>query len=230
MAIAEDASTPATLSSTAGSATVTTASFSPPAASLLLAIGCGGFASSGTPTVAFSDSTSGSYTTGVTSSALSATCVISYRYLSAAPGSMTVSCVFGNLTGDRWFSVRVLTGADSAQTGAHTGAKTTGTTTAGTFAVTKAAGSAVYGVSCNNGASSGLTLTANGATTLLTGALNDSPNGTAITGWHDNNDATSGAVTYGGTWTLAGSNIGNALEILAATGVSGPEPGRFLLA
>lgn len=153
MAIAENASTPAIVTGT-GTGALTTASFSPPAGSLLVALVGGGW-SNGRITVAMSDSVSGAWQPAVIANDIGGNGVygfaaVYYRYLASAPGSMTVTATYsgfsGSGAGGRQLAVRVLTGAASVQGGAT--AKTTLSTSMSsltTSITTTTAGSVVYG-------------------------------------------------------------------------------------
>ena len=126
MAITEDASTPAVVSGT-GMGSITTASFSPPANTLLIALACGGSSQtgSGETTTTITDSTGGSWlrkTWAGSSSWPRGEVAVFYRYLSAAPGSMTVTASWAQNAQGRFLAVRVLNGANSSQTGASASA------------------------------------------------------------------------------------------------------------
>jgi hypothetical protein len=126
MAIAEDASTPAAVRSTANSATQTwtTAAFSPPADCLLVAIFTGNISFQTAPgTFTVSDSAAGAWTSGVDVQAATGRghVTIFYSYRAAAPGAITVTADKGDTwTSDNQLTVRVLTGAASSQAGAAT--------------------------------------------------------------------------------------------------------------
>lgn len=230
MAITEDGSTPAVAGAVnLGSGTTTTASFSPPAGSLLVAIAGSDF-HSGTLAITISDNQGGSWTTGANIAGQSCRCLVSRQYLSSAPGSMTVSAAF-TTTGSRYLAVRVLTNVDSTQTGANSGTKSASSGSAGTFAITSMdTDSVAYGCSIINSANRALT--PNSATTVFSTQI-DSGNGSYLAAWTSTNPGTGSAVTYGGTWASSGgSNIGCGLEILpgAPPPPSGPESGRFLIA
>ena len=171
MAIAEDASTPAVVTATGNSTgTITTASFTPPSNSLLVVVLNVGYTSagSGIASVTISDTASGSYTAGpFLGDSAADNSGIWFRYLSSSPGSITVTATNSNHPAAGYqLAVRVLTGANSSQSGAasatHTGASAT---TAVTSAITTTTtGSWVYVAACGN---SGDTFTAAAATTLI---------------------------------------------------------------
>lgn len=228
MAIAEDASTPAVSATSAGNGTQTTASFSPPAGSLLVAVAVANYIQSGTSSIALSDSTGGTWTipTGAEVAVNDSRIKIGTRYLASAPGAMTVSAAMV-LTDGRWLAVRVLTGADPTQASPVT-ATANATSTAGGLAMTPTAGSFVYGGVANT-SNSTQTLTANAASVLLTPLSNPSNSWTA--GFRSAAAASGSATTYGGTFTASCIHLLLAMEVKAATGgPTGPEPGRFLLA
>lgn len=139
MPITEDASTPAVVQvsgSTSGS-TAVTASFSPPAGSLLVAIAAIGYqTSTATPTVSLSDSVSGSWLQNGGfdySTAGSIGTAMWTRQLSGAPGSMTVTfststAGTGSDAVDLLLALRVVNGAAASQAGAGTAHGSTGTT------------------------------------------------------------------------------------------------------
>lgn len=228
MAIAEDASTPAVATGT-GTGTITTAAFSPPAGALLVALVGGGWSSTATMTATVSDSVSGSWTTGPTVANTNASdhgfVGVYFRYLSSAPGSMTVSAAFTGLSGGRLLAVRVLTGAASNQTGAGTGTlmNTTGSTTGTVSVTTTVAGSVVYGVADDSQTNSAYTV--NAATSILSGGdFNDTTDTVRLVAWKATSaTGTPGATTLGGTWAVAGISSTAALEILpfVATTYSG---------
>ena len=224
MAITEDASTPAIVSGTGsgGTNTIVTASFTPPANTLLVAL-VGNVSSLTSPTIALSDSVSGTWTQAVqaiSTASFFGLVKIYYRYLSSAPGAMTVTGTYTN-AGGRFLAVRVLNGAKSVQTGAGTGSTVNGTnTTAGTTSITTTiTGSQVYGLSNDTSANTPLTL--NGSTSLLTGGdFADATDTGRMVGWKaTSTTGTPGATTLGGTWgTTSKSNI-VAFEVLPAAAV-----------
>ncbi|MFE5369258.1 hypothetical protein [Streptomyces mirabilis] len=154
MAILEDASTPAVATGT-GQAAITTASFSPPANSLLVVLVGAGWSGSQLG-AAISDSVSGAWTPAVmandlTSRAAYGYAAVFFRYLSSAPGAMTVTATYSGFSGagagGRLLAVRVLTGAASVQNGA-TAKRTLNayTNSLTTSITTTTAGSVVYGI------------------------------------------------------------------------------------
>jgi hypothetical protein len=228
VAIAEDATTPAV--ATASNNTtgiITSASFSPPANSLLVVIVNVGYftAASGTAAVTVSDSAGGTWTGGpFLGDSAADNSGIWFQYLSSAPGSITVTATNSNHPAAGYqLAVRVLTGAAAGQgTGAGAGSATHATTPASTTATssitTTTAGSWVYLGACGNAGSS---FTAAAATTLI-GSFTDSTDAevlgagraTAATG-------TPGATTLGFTAAAAVKTSWAALEILPVTGHAG---------
>lgn len=217
MAIAEDATTPATVTASSG-ASLTTASFSPPAKSLLVAMS--GIAwSTGTATVVISDSgvhtwTNGAYLLGTGSNV--GVSMVAFTYFATAPGAITVTSTFTGVNGGEILAVKVLTGAAAIQTGAGTATIYQAGSTDGTVSVTTTQpGSMVYGVSGDPNSND--TFTVNGATTLVT--LNaDTANGDAIATWKAANaTGTPGVTALGGTWGSAIQGTAVGLEILPVT-------------
>lgn len=221
MAISEDASTPATVTRATSAAALTTASFSPPAGSLLVALSSWA-AASGTQTAVISDSGVHTWTRPVRANASGAgDAEISYTYLSSAPGSITVT---GTVTGGgttEFLSVRVLNGASSTQTGA-TAAHTSGTTP--TIALTTTTvGSWVYGCLMDL-ASSQAALTANAASTTITWFNNTADGENAASFKASAATVSPGATTYGWAAGAADTYMLAAWEVLPAAGTFGTSP------
>lgn len=225
MAITEDASTPAIIQQT-GSGVSTTASFSPPSSSLLVALVSGGWGNTALMTAAVTDSTGGTWTAAVTAAGtntgLRGIAAVFYRYLPTTPGAMTVSATFTGLQGGRELAVRVLNGAASSQAGAGAGSQVNGTaTTAGTVSVTTTvAGSVVYGIADNPNANNAYT--PNAATSVLTGTptgvFADATDSVRLVAWKATNaTVTPGATTLGGTWTAAANSNIAAFEAIPQT-------------
>jgi hypothetical protein len=218
MAIVEDGSTPAVVPKTAVGS-VATASFSPPANSLLVAIVSGGFSSSSNETITVSDSGSHTWATGITVSG-HARVGIYLCQLTTAPGSITVTAAFTGNAGDEYIAVRVLTGAATTQTGAGTAVLNNFNGAGATMSVTTTqTGSVVYGISDNY--SNVSALTPNAATTLIGTAFIDSTNGSWASAWKSTSaTGTPGATTFGGTYTSGTVSMAAALEILPQTAVA----------
>lgn len=226
MAIAIDASTPAVVSSSATS-TLTTASFSPPAGALLVACAAAIYSSGSNATITVSDSGSHSWSTGI-NVAGHGTVQITRCQLTTAPGSITVSAAWANLTGDSYLGVTVLTGAATSQTGAGTGSLNTGSgSTNGVVSVTTTqVGSWVFGMA--DDWSFTAALTPNSATTLITPAFTDSTNGCYAVSWRSTSATTTpGATNYGGTYGSSATTVNAALEILPA--LAGPNARPFFI-
>lgn len=151
--ISEDASTPAAVHSTYGAKTLSTASFSPPAGSLLEVMVDG--LHSGV-TVTLSDSTGGTYTAGphIQGTTQAGSIYFFQRYLPSAPGSMTVTASqSGSTPVSMSLAVRVVDGAASSQSGAASATTTgSGSSQYGTLTTTQN-GSWVYAVMGNGDAS-----------------------------------------------------------------------------
>lgn len=225
MGLAEDASSPAVATIT-GSGAVTTASFSPPAGSLLVAMACSAFATSGNSTVVtLSDSGGHTWTQAVleqdarsASNNSGGTVGIWWTYLSTAPGAMTVSMSATNMGGGASLCVKVITGAASTQNGATAHSEfgaTTNTTTGSTAITTTKAGSIVYGVVDDGEA--GSTFTANAATTVIN-TYADSTDIVTIVDIKSGVTGTPGSVTLGGTWSTTTDSRIALFEVLPAAG------------
>jgi hypothetical protein len=138
--IAADASAPPVIDSAANaSLTATTASFSPPAGSLVLvAVVIGLTGTSATMTMSVADSIPNSYTAGPFIWAFSANGVWYFqRYYASAPGAITVKAT-RSVASTGLFSVKtmVLTGAAASQAGAAAPAGTSGNSTTMTGSIT----------------------------------------------------------------------------------------------
>lgn len=227
MAIALDASTPAAV--TSSGASTTTAAFTPPNASLLLAcISADANNGSTDETVAVSDSASGSWNQAILQNANGgAVSAIFWRLCATSPGSMTVSCTDNKGAVAKRLRVQVWTGTDQTSPIGAT-AQSTATTVSYTSTVDQS-----QGVSCGLTANAVLTAGGTGNT------LDDE------TGGFDSGDATfvlyrTALTTPAGstvTLTIAGtSTFGHhvAVELVppaAATNYAGPwagpTPGRL---
>ena len=209
--------------------TTTTASFSPQANTLLVALlavdGATGTATSGILT----DSLSGTWTLlkrqNTTTAGVGGSAEVWCRYLSSAPGSMTAIATWtatgqpgGNLT------VRCLLGAASTQTGATGG--TGGGTVAPTATLTPTQiGSWIYGAGLDYTTSASLTANAN---TTRIDQFQDATNGDT---WSTFKAAASTSsltsTAYGYTNASAGYNTA-AVEILAAASAAVTPPVRVI--
>lgn len=217
MTISEDASNqpvPVHSTTTAG----TTALFSPQAGTLLVAMFAVDGATGTAASVVVTDSTLGSWTLlkrqNTTTAGVGGTSEVWCRYLSSAPGAMTVTgtwSVTGQPAGN--ITVRSLLGAASSQTGATGG--TGGGTVAPTATLTPTQlGSWVYGACVDYSTSASLTANAN---STLIDQFQDATNGdtwATFKGAASTSSLTSTA--YGFTNANAGYNVA-AAEILAAS-------------
>lgn len=234
MAITEDASTPASPTTGTGAGVLTTGSFSPPAATLLVALACGGWSSTGTVNVTIADSGSHTWTQGAKAQGAVASnfgvAAVYYCYLASAPGSITVSATYTGLSGGRFLAVRVLNGAAASQTGAGsaTFTATSTSTTASVAITTTTANSLVYGAS--DAATSSTTFTPNGATTQIGTTNSNTTDGIACAAWRATSaTGTPGATTLGGTWGAAEDGSVAAFEVLpAVVGGGGTNTTQFL--
>lgn len=224
MAITEDASTPAIATGT-GTGNLATASFTPPTGMLLIALVAAGWGSGAAPGITLSDSVAGSWTTGPTAISAAGTSrgrvSIFYRYLSAAPGSMTVTAAFTTLSGGRFLALRVLAGAASSQAGAGTATKdiTPGTTVYTQAITTTQTGSQVYMV-CDDPVTNG-SLTAAAASTLVGAAFQNSTDVvSSAAGKATSATGTPGATTLGFTNGTADQGVIALQEVLFVTAVT----------
>jgi LmbE family N-acetylglucosaminyl deacetylase len=222
--ISEDASTPAVATSQGNTTgAITTGSFSPPAGSLLVATVNVGMGSVPPGTLSVTDSAGGTWTAGPsqkigTTNQYGLGTQVFYRYLSSAPGAITVTgndSVFGtdpDHEQSMQLAVRVVDGAAASQVGAATAtaSSTTSSTSATKSITTTAAGSWVY-------IGSALTpdgnVTANAKTTTIN-QFDDTTNvNQLVSGRQSAATATPGATTLGWTtgtgrfWTLAEQEI-----------------------
>lgn len=221
MAIVEDASAPAAKHSTTGTP-FTTAAFSPPANSLIVALVAADGAVAGTSTATVTDSGGHTWTllkrqNTVSGSALAGTAEVWCMFTTTALTSITVTAtIVGHPANGSDLVVKVLTGASATQTGATAGLGSS-STTAQTSITTTTAGAHVYGAVINWKNSTAYTL--NGSTTSVD-AFADTTNGD----WYAAFKATAavttpGATTLGYTTTAAAANMALA-EILPAAGTT----------
>jgi hypothetical protein len=213
MAITEDASQPAVVTSGTNAA-LTSAAFSPPTRTLLVAIVSAGYGTtSNTATV--TDSGLHTWTkvvNAIGSGANGGVSQVSYTYLLTAPGSITVTSTYTGLNGGSSLAVRVLNGARPSQAGAATATNTTTSSTVGTVSITTTTiGSVVYGAAEDPDTSA--TYTVNGATTSINKFI-DATNGATDVQWKSAATVTPGATTLGGTWGAAASASIVAFEVL----------------
>lgn len=217
MAITEDVSTPVPATGT-GTGNITTASFSPPANSLLVALVGGGWSTTALGAT-ITDSAGGTWTVGATATGTNASdgglAKVFYRYLSSAPGAMTVTAAYTNLSGGRFLAVRVVNGAASSQTGASGSAVHNPASTSATVSVTTTVtGSVVYGITDNAATATACTFNA-GTTVLTSGDFNDTTDSVRLTAWSATSPTgTPGATTFGGTYATATVTNEAAFEIL----------------
>lgn len=225
MAVTEDASTPAVAATAGGSAatSLTSASFSPPANSLLVAICLANWSTypGSVPGFTVTDSASGTWTNGptVTLAAAFAKAVISTRPVTSAPGSITVTLSRGadNSAAMLMLAARVCAGAKSSSytgaSGTNSGTGSGGTANVAVTITPGAAGSMVY--ACTDYANNN-TDTALASTTTIQ-STSDGPDG----GFLSAGSAAGPALTstaFGWSVTLGGGDgwVAAALEILAA--------------
>ena len=223
MSISEDATTPGAFTGTtaSGTLTVTTSAFSPPSASLVVAVvSVGHGAASASVTV--TDSGSHSWNTGPTVEGTDTWAGIYWVYLSGGASGITVSAKNNTSEGQAiQLDVRVLDGAASSQSGAGSNTATGTSTTWEGNVTTTVANSWVYIAGCGNAER---TVTAESSTTTLNN-YQASGGSSCLSGRQSSG---SGTVTPGSTsfgWTTNSTAVAYAwaaLEILAAAGcVSG---------
>lgn len=215
--ITEDASTPAVVANT-GSTNPTTASFSPPGNSLLLALIGGGWGSS-TVSATVTDSGGHLWTTVATATGATSgeygVAKIAYTYLATAPGSIFVSGTFTNLSGGAFLAVRVLNNAAAWQAGAGANTLVNASTTAATITdTTTKVNSQVYGI--GDAATSNVPFTPNGATTSVS-TFADATDTVTLAAWKGSAPTiTPGATTFGGTWGATSVTNIAVFEVLSA--------------
>jgi len=200
--IYEDASTPQTAYQSAlTGGVISSPVFSPPAGALLeITVGVVNATSATTAAITISDSVSGSYTTGPFAyDTQYESSGIWYRYLSSAPGPITVTATNSNTaTQGMQLAVRVVMNAASSQAGAGSASvhSATGVTISTGSVTTTAAGSWVYLQATNGKASPGLQPAA--ATTVTITEFDDSNDGGSfIAGRQASATVTPGATTLG---------------------------------
>jgi hypothetical protein len=207
----EDAVQPAVVTLASGTP-VTTGSFTPRAGQLVLALVVVDGPASTSATGTITDSTSGVWTllkrSNVTGATAGGSCEIWSRYISTAPGAMTVSCACSPSAGGE-IAIRVLNGAAPVQNGLTAGNGGAAITPTLSMAGTKL-GSRVYGTIERWTSSTAATL--NAATTSIN-SFSNVGNGTwfgSFRGTNDTGDLT--AVTFGSSdasssWQIAAVEI-----------------------
>jgi hypothetical protein len=217
-----DSSTPA-LTTDANSNSVTSASFSPPADSLLVILCAFSQNYSSSPTI--SDSVGGSYSHPVhySSNAFGSNegVDIYIRYLTTAPGSMTVTyTVNGGLSAstNNYIHPLVLNNADSDQSGVETDTSSSGLGGSSSAEVTFTptySGSWIVGMSPLLVNSAGTTATGVSGMTTIDNTIGAGASDAVLDG--ANETGPSGSTTFG--WTFNKSNVTNvtgAMEIREA--------------
>lgn len=222
-ALTEDASSPVSVHST-GTGPLTTAAFSPPANSLVVALVAGGWSLNSTNTATVSDSLGGANWSIIQTSSTgqyNGCSAIAYKYFVTSPGSISVSASFANLGGMCELSVKVLTGADVADFIGATATVDISTNTTDFTAplTTTRAGSRVFGVVQNNNTGNALTLNSN---TSAIDHFFDSSQFSDICSFQNASDTvTPSTVTFGATApNTDGSGSITLVEILPTAGSS----------
>lgn len=222
MPILQDASTPAAVDNVASVAgTAATASFTPPANSLVVIVANIGYltnAGSG-PTVTCADSLANSYTAAPAASwdgQFAGVYIFSHFYV-ASPGAITVTVTRTVQLGSALFELvpYVLTGANSSQAGAGSATFSAGSGAFSHAITTTATGSwTLTGLSVGN-TETGTPSPIGGLTTDH--FFNDTSDIVAATAGHVAT-VTPGATTLGWTWASSSDFAWAALEILPAAG------------
>jgi Concanavalin A-like lectin/glucanases superfamily len=217
--ITEDPATPAVVQDVNGSGQpqVTTASFSPPAGSLLVAEVSLSYA--GTPSLSVSDTGGHTWSEPVSVSpgASYGAAAVFTTYLTSAPGPITVTAKGGTgvTAGTIQLALRVVDGAAPVQAGAATATGDAKSASATTAITTTTAGSWVYIAGTVNELES--SVTPNASTTTIANYQDTSGGDTLLAGRQTAATGTPGSTTLGWTtgtswyWALA------MLEILPAT-------------
>lgn len=225
MAISEDTSNqPAAVHVSAATA-ATTASFSPQAATLQVALVAANGANNVATTVVMSSTVAGTWTllkrenvnTGITTGG---TTEVWCRYFSSAPGSMTVTATWSTGQTGGNLVVRSLLGAASTQTGASGG--TGGDNVAPTATLTPTVlGSWIYGASL--AWVSAITFTANAASSIVDQFVDSTNGGTWATFKGAASTSSLVSTAYGFSNGTASYNTAGA-EILPAATTPTPSP------
>ena len=227
MTVAEDASTPAAVASGQGVTTtaITTASFSPPAGSLLVVMAGVELSAaySTTPSISISTTAAGvTFTQAVFRAEPTGKYTyagIWYAYLSSAPGSITVKATRSEAgSGGMEMAVRVVTGAASS-IGATAIVNNTGQSPSAQVSITPTkTGSQLYVVGSNDDSGS---LTADAATTTISSLVDGTSIGEVYTGKATSLTSSTSAVTLGWTGNPSANDhqVVGAIEVVpAATG------------
>lgn len=220
-----DASTPGAPSHAGTTTPLTTASYSPPAKSLVVAMAGAGWSNTAGVTMACSDSGSHTWTKPVqaigTVAGNGGGVAIFYHYFATAPGSITTSIAYGgsfSTGGGSFLDLLVFTGAAADQTAAAVASLvgTTGSTNGELSITTTVPNSWVWGIS--DGTTNNTTYTADGNTVIDVTDSSGPTDAVTIVGWRGVGltGGAPGATTFGGTW--GSSQISNiaCFEILPA--------------
>jgi hypothetical protein len=214
------------------SGTVTSASFSPPAGSLVVAVVNVGFRNKNSATVSVKDSLGNTWSAGPgLNDGVYDFSGEWWHYFSSAPGSITVTAANSNLAPAGYqLAVRVLTGAASSQAASSGAAFAQGTSTSSAVShsfTTTTAGSMVFvaaamGINGTGSAVSG--------TSTIADTGDSSENAEFLVGAGSSLTGTPGTSTFGWTDTKPGFFAWTAWEILPATSCgtgSGPVVSSF---
>lgn len=225
MSVTTDASSPASVTATGRPASIVTASFTPPANTMLCALCAVGWNASALAAVTVSDSGSHAWTKkseiGTNSVNGGLASIWTIPVMSTSPGAITVTMAitgWASSGGGVSLDLLVLNGAATSQAGAATGSgqDTVGSTNAAVSVTTTAVGSRVYGVTDISGGAATWTAASG---TGQDRQFNDTTDGATIADWisiPSTGTVTPGAASYGGTLSVVDSWNTAALEILAA--------------
>jgi hypothetical protein len=219
VAIAIDPSTPAALGRVSNATPYTSASFSPPAGSLVfIAAGAGWSSPAASIGITCSDSSGGGNWERADiangGAHFPGAAAVFRKYFATAPGAITVSVAYTNFGAGNCEIVLpvVFWGAHPDQSTAGS-ASDIGTAGDGIFSLTTTkAGSQVWGVSVDEDTMASWTPNAN---TILAHEFTDATNGIAMKCWASAaNTVTPGATSFGGTWGNSDESKSAGLEII----------------
>jgi hypothetical protein len=217
------ADSPAVASAVGLATPLVSASFTPPALSLVVVMAAAGWSGATQVSIACSDSGSHTWSNPVKAQGTSSNGGAAYifeSYFATSPGAITISLAFSGFSsgsGGMFGDILVVPGAAANQSGAGVGSKIATTGLDGTFSLTTTkTNSWIFGAS--DDATNGATWTPNSSTHQDT-QWNDTTDNVTMTGWYVLT-STPGAYTIGGTWAANGTSNHTtnqcAVEILPA--------------
>lgn len=225
MAISVDLNdTPALVTSTGILSTASSATFTPPAGSLVVVMAVAGWSGSTQAVITCSDSGSHTWTNSIKATGTSTnggTASIFQSYFATSPGPITVSTGwsgFASGSGGIFMDFAVLLGAAASQAGAGTGSKLSTTGVSGTFSLTTTkVNSWIWG--CAGDSTNGAVWTPTSGNNQWS-QWNDSTDNVTMVSW-DVLCSTVGTYTIGGTYATNGATNHTtqqcAVEILPAS-------------